>query len=130
MGNTKVGYLQVKQSSKVIHDPELPKLTDTGSCFIDPRNEEQIAAILEDTTRETKEITEEIPTGEYPVADHVLEDQLLELVAEAKRVHELLEEMTSQRNMLFDRFIASQNEIAGLRELIDQLTRKLASKEP
>lgn len=107
-----------------------PKLTDTGSCFIDVNDEKQIAEILEDSARETKEITETISNEEEPVEGQVLEAQLLELIGESRRLNDLVEDLTTARDMLLERLKEAHQENKELRDMIEGLTRKISSLLP
>lgn len=133
---TKIGIPQIRPEKDDLGDTlELrPKLTDTASCFIDTRDEEQIAELLEDVAEPPVTIESEAPPDGDPTEKiiiskserDVLDSQILDFMAESKRLHEELEETRRERDFLFDKLRDAQKEIMQLREMVDELVRRLA----
>lgn len=141
MSDTKIGHLQwdrdrIEKNRPTVEVMAAQELNQTGSCFIDMRDQAQIAEFLEDAMPEAPVVIEsERPSRHTDQTEKVtiskserdvLDAQILDFVAESKRLHEELEEVRQARDFLVSRLKDSQHEIVGLRQMVDELVRRLS----
>lgn len=143
MSDTKIGHLQwdkekVRENRPTVEVMAHTELNQTGSCFIDMRDEHQIAEFLEDVALEPTVIVESErlsrhndQTEKITISKSerdVLDAQILDFVAESKRLHEELDETRQARDFLVSRLKDSQHEVVGLRQMVDELVRRLSMR--